>query len=262
MNERGARRYALLHVICVLTKVTHDNNFTLEPGGIRLRRVAAAPGWWQIGDLKFCLTSFRGVAQKLLVFHIFWWLMNSMRVVSDKQGDYLPCEEGGDNAEPTENKTDYRNVSILWVLMSGAGFLADAYDLFVINIAVDIMARCSHEQPLTIAMISTVKSMAVAGAIVGQIAFGSLADIIDRRRIFIITCYLVMVGSVLSGLAVDSRTFGIYSQIATWRFVLGVGIGGEYPLSAAITAESSRHGSEIRNLAMVQCAPLMFLIPI
>jgi hypothetical protein len=185
--------------------------------------------------------------------------MTAMRVVSDKQGDYLPFEEGGDSTEPIENKTEHRNVSILWVLMSGAGFLADAYDLFVINIAVDIMARCSHEQPLTIVMISTVKSMAVAGAIVGQIVFGSLADIIGRRRIFIITCYLVIVGSVLSGLAVDSRSFGIYSQIATWRFVLGVGIGGEYPLSAAITAESSRYGSEIRNLATVQCAPVKFL---
>jgi hypothetical protein len=195
----------------------------------------------------------------ILAFYIFWWLMNAMRIVSDKQGDYLPCEKGGDSAEPTENNTVNRNVSVLWVLMSGAGFLADAYDLFVINIAVDIMAQCSHEQPLTIAMISTVKSMAVAGAIVGQVVFGSLADIIGRKRIFIITCYLVMVGSVLSGLAVDSRTFGIYSQIAIWRFVLGVGIGGEYPLSAAITAESSRHGSEIRNLAMVQCAPVMLL---
>jgi MFS family permease len=185
--------------------------------------------------------------------------MNAMRVVFDKQGDYVPCEKGGDSAEPTESKTGHRNVSMLWLLMSGAGFLADAYDLFVINIAVDIMARCSHEQPLTIPMISTVKSMAVAGAIVGQIAFGNLADIIGRRRIFIITCYLVIAGSVLSGLAVDSRIFGIYSQIATWRFVLGVGIGGEYPLSAAITAESSHHGSEIRNLAMVHCAPVTFL---
>lgn len=178
--------------------------------------------------------------------------MQSGGTVAKAHVSYTPCEGGTDATEPREelsHKTQH--VSFLWVLMSGAGFLADAYDLFVINIAVDIMARCPYKQPLTMATISTVKSMAVGGAIIGQILFGTLADIIGRKQIFIATCYLVMLGCILSGLAVDSQVFGIYSQVALWRFLLGVGIGGEYPLSAAITAESSHSGAEIRNLAMV-----------
>lgn len=35
------------------------------------------------------------------------------------------------------------------VLISGAGFLADAYDLFVINIVVDLMSKDSYYQELT-----------------------------------------------------------------------------------------------------------------
>ena len=45
--------------------------------------------------------------------------------------------------------------------------------------------------------------------------------------------------------------FGIYSQLAFWRFILGIGIGGEYPLSASITSESSAKADVTRNLAMV-----------
>jgi PHS family inorganic phosphate transporter-like MFS transporter len=138
------------------------------------------------------------------------------------------------------------------VLISGAGFLADAYDLFVINIAADLMSRCEYKQSLTSSTKGLVKSMAVAGAIVGQVGFGVFADLIGRKRVFIATCALVIAGALLSGLVTDAAgSFGIYSQLALWRFVLGVGVGGEYPLSAAITTESSASGSEIRNLAMV-----------
>jgi hypothetical protein len=30
INGRGARSYAVLHVFCVLTKVTHHSNFKVE----------------------------------------------------------------------------------------------------------------------------------------------------------------------------------------------------------------------------------------
>ena len=66
------------------------------------------------------------------------------------------------------------------------------------------------------------------------------------------TCSLVIVGAVLSAAAQDSPgSFGIYSQISLWRFILGVGVGGEYPLSAAVTSESSAQSEETRNLALV-----------
>lgn len=138
------------------------------------------------------------------------------------------------------------------VLISGAGFLADAYDLFVINIAVDLMAQCSYKNALTVSHKSTIKSMALAGSIVGQLGFGSIADLIGRKRVFVATCGIVILGAILSACAVDSGgSFGLFSQVSLWRFWLGVGVGGEYPLSAAVTTESSQKGSEIRNLAMV-----------
>ena len=62
-------------------------------------------------------------------------------------------------------------------LIALAGFLADAYDLFVINVAVDIMSEEPYNERLTTGMKATVKSMALVGAIFGQLFFGSLADV-------------------------------------------------------------------------------------
>ena len=137
------------------------------------------------------------------------------------------------------------------IVLTGAGFLADAYDLFVINIVVDIMDQVSYKQELTDNMKATIKAMALIGAVVGQVFFGSCADLIGRRTIFITTCTLVIFAALMSATVTDSETFGIYSQLALWRFWLGVGVGGEYPLSAAITSESASPETRIRSLAMV-----------
>eukprot|EP00597_Dinobryon_sp_UTEXLB2267_P003690 CAMPEP_0170058874 /NCGR_PEP_ID=MMETSP0019_2-20121128/1332_1 /TAXON_ID=98059 /ORGANISM="Dinobryon sp., Strain UTEXLB2267" /LENGTH=434 /DNA_ID=CAMNT_0010263921 /DNA_START=375 /DNA_END=1679 /DNA_ORIENTATION=- len=94
--------------------------------------------------------------------------------------------------------------------------------------------------------------MALVGAVVGQIGFGSIADMIGRRRVFIMTCSMVIFGAVMSATVQNtSGSFGIFSQLTFWRFILGVGIGGEYPLSASITSESSQSQDVVRNLAMV-----------
>jgi MFS family permease len=65
-----------------------------------------------------------------------------------------------------------------------------------------------------------------------------------------VTCFLVIIGAILSATAVNN-SFGIYTQLCIYRFILGVGVGGEYPLSASITSESSSDTQQARNLAMV-----------
>lgn len=117
---------------------------------------------------------------------------------------------------------------------------------------VDIMNKVNYHEPLTNSMKSTVKTIALIGAVIGQLLFGSVADMIGRRKIFIVTCVLVIAGALLSATVQDSSgSFGIYSQLCVWRFLLGVGVGGEYPLSASITSESNNGYSKQKNLALV-----------
>jgi PHS family inorganic phosphate transporter-like MFS transporter len=152
----------------------------------------------------------------------------------------------------TTTTTDENSFNLSKVIISGVGFLADAYDLFVINVVVDLMSKENYHQPLTNATKATIKAMALIGAIIGQLVFGATADLIGRRRVFIATCSMVIIGALMSSTIANTRgEFGIYSQLIFWRFFLGVGVGGEYPLSASITSESSGDLDRGRNLSMV-----------
>jgi len=137
------------------------------------------------------------------------------------------------------------------VLLSGLGFLADSYDIWVINIVSDIMQLEPYAERPTDTLVSNVKASLIAGTVVGQLFFGWAADKFGRKKMFVLTCLLVVLGSLASALVQDRTDFGIYSQLCVCRFLLGVGIGGEYPLAATITSESSVTGYRGRDLATV-----------
>jgi len=109
--------------------------------------------------------------------------------------------------------------------VSGAGFLADAYDIFVVNVAIDIMRSCKYSQSLSTSKNAILKSISLIGAIVGQVTFGAAADVFGRKKLFIVTCCMVIFGSIASSLIQDNMIVGIYDQLTIYRFILGIGIG-------------------------------------
>lgn len=73
---------------------------------------------------------------------------------------------------------------------------------------------------------------------VGQLLFGVLADKFGRTRLYGVELVIV----IFSTLGVASASEGVNSMnflawLLVWRFMMGVGIGAEYPLSAVITTE-------------------------
>lgn len=86
---------------------------------------------------------------------------------------------------------------------------------------------------------ASVASAALVGSILGQIIAGSMADVFGRKKIFVITAALITIGSFGSACCLDTPYLTIYGQICCWRFLLGAGVGGEYPLAATVTSESS-----------------------
>lgn len=98
-----------------------------------------------------------------------------------------------------------------------------------------------------------VTMMAVLGALTGQLLFGLLGDELGRRPTFVLTALLTIFGTVLTACVTPRPVWGmdIWQQMMLCRFLMGVGVGGEYPTCSTITSESSSARDRGRNLAMV-----------
>lgn len=88
-----------------------------------------------------------------------------------------------------------------------------------------------------------VKVATPVGTVFGQLLFGWLADVLGRKRMYGIELMIIILGSFGQAVAGEARTVNILAVVILWRSVMGVGIGGDYPLSAVIPSEfaSTRH---------------------
>eukprot|EP00475_Leptophrys_vorax_P032428 TRINITY_DN49_c0_g1_i8.p1 TRINITY_DN49_c0_g1~~TRINITY_DN49_c0_g1_i8.p1 ORF type:complete len:471 (-),score=134.43 TRINITY_DN49_c0_g1_i8:79-1491(-) len=132
--------------------------------------------------------------------------------------------------------------------VASIGFFTDAYDLFVINLAIVILDRLygfSKDQD------SLIKTTVLVGAVCGQLLFGLAGDSIGRFTSWIATMTLIIVGAVGSAFAWGEAANTIAWCLGLWRLFLGIGIGGEYPLSSVVPAEASGNHSRGRNIALV-----------
>ncbi len=94
-------------------------------------------------------------------------------------------------------------------------------------------------------MIGLVGSTALLAAFVGSTVFGRIADIFGRKKIYGLEAAIMAVAAVGSALAPN------LIWLIAWRFVLGIGIGGDYPVSAVLMSEYSNRKNRGRLVSMV-----------
>ncbi|KAL1917600.1 uncharacterized protein VTP21DRAFT_3993 [Calcarisporiella thermophila] len=143
-------------------------------------------------------------------------------------------------------------------IVSGIGFFTDSYDLFAINL-VSLMFGWVYFQengnrtPSNID--TTIKISASIGTMIGQFLFGWLADKFGRKRMYGIELTIILIATIGQAVAGSSSTIPLWVIISFWRVVLGIGIGGDYPLSAVITSEfatTQRRGAMIAAVFAMQ----------
>lgn len=81
------------------------------------------------------------------------------------------------------------------------------------------------------------KAATPIGNIFGQFIFGWLADVFGRKRLYGVELLIIIVATFAQALAGQALATNVIGVIIAWRFILGVGIGGDYPLSAVISSE-------------------------
>jgi PHS family inorganic phosphate transporter-like MFS transporter len=141
-------------------------------------------------------------------------------------------------------------------LVAGVGFFTDAYDLFAINIASTMLGYVYNpKQKLNSNQDLGIKVSGPVGTLVGQLLFGWLADMVGRKRMCTYTeqCYqpaymlslfadgvelmIIIIATFGQALSGNGHAVSIIGVLVVWRFIMGVGIGGDYPLSAVISSE-------------------------
>ncbi|MGH9297458.1 MAG: MFS transporter [Acidimicrobiales bacterium] len=128
------------------------------------------------------------------------------------------------------------------ILVSGMGFFTDAYDLFVIS---TVAALVSTQWGLSTAVTSWVTGSAILGAFVGAFIFGRIADLLGRKTVYVTVAVIMIVGAMLSAVAPN-----VWFLVAA-RLVLGIGIGGDYPVSAVLMSEYSNRKDRGRHVGLV-----------
>jgi len=109
------------------------------------------------------------------------------------------------------------------------GWMLDAMDFLLFTFAIipiqqEFLAKSSTMGLLT--------SVALFAAAIGGIAFGTIADRIGRVRAMTFSILLYSIGT--AGLATSSALW----QLAAWRIVVGLGMGGEWSCGSVLVAET------------------------
>lgn len=116
----------------------------------------------------------------------------------------------------------------VWFL-SAMGIFLDGFDLFIIAVALPLLAEQFTVSP---AMLGLVSAAAPLGCIIGATIFGRFTDKLGRKTILLIDLMFFVVFAGLSALAWDIPSLIIF------RFLLGIGIGADYPVSSTYITEN------------------------
>lgn len=115
-------------------------------------------------------------------------------------------------------------------LTAGMGFFTDAYDLFIIGVVTSLLTPLWHLNTIDLMLLN---STALFAAVIGALLFGRLMDRLGRKTIYGIEAMLLTGGAILSAFAPNIWFLIIF------RFIVGIGVGGDYPMSGIIMSEYS-----------------------
>lgn len=125
------------------------------------------------------------------------------------------------------------------ILVAGVGFLTDSYDIFAINLGITMMSYVYWKGDMPASTTTLLKVSTSVGTVIGQIGFGTMADIVGRKKIYGLELIVMMTATVLQCTLGKSPAVSFVAVLAFYRVIMGIGIGGDYPLSSIITSEFS-----------------------
>ena len=129
------------------------------------------------------------------------------------------------------------------LVAGGLGWMLDAMDVMLYSL---VLAHLMRDLGMGKAEGGLLNSLTLLASAIGGLAFGFLADRVGRTRALMAS---ILVYSVASGACGLSQTI---VQLAICRFILGLGMGGEWTTGAALIAETWPAEHRAKALGLMQ----------
>jgi MFS family permease len=140
------------------------------------------------------------------------------------------------NTSPAQRKT---------LIAAGLGWMLDAFDVMLYSLVLATLMR-----PDTLGMSKStaglLNTFTLIASAIGSLVFGVLADRLGRRRML---SYSILTYSIFTFACGFSTTV---TMLAIFRFLLGLGMGGEWNSGAALVAETWPTAWRGRAFGLVQ----------
>jgi MFS family permease len=131
------------------------------------------------------------------------------------------------------------------LIAGGFGWMLDAMDVMLYSL---VLAYLIREFGMSTRTAGLLNSLTLGASAIGGFFFGVLADRIGRTRALMTSILVYSISSAACGLSHS------IPQLAIFRFLLGLGMGGEWSCGAALVAESWRAEHRGRALGLMQSA--------
>ena len=111
-----------------------------------------------------------------------------------------------------------------WMVLVGLGtvWILDGLEVTIVGTISSRLTEKGSGLEITDSQVGLAAAIYVAGACLGALFFGWLADRLGRKKLFLITLALYIVATVATAFS------GSFLMFAVFRFFTGAGIGGEY----------------------------------
>jgi MFS family permease len=129
------------------------------------------------------------------------------------------------------------------LLAAAMGWALDAFDAMLYSLVLALLMR---DLSMSKTVAGTLGTLTLLASGIGGVLFGFLADRIGRKQALMASILTYSVCSFASGLATSVRT------LAVARFVLGLGMGGEWNTGATLVAETWPTEFRAKAISMVQ----------
>src|ERR1700758_721501 len=129
------------------------------------------------------------------------------------------------------------------LLAAALGWMLDAFDTMLYAV---VLAYVMRDLGMSKALGGFLGTLTLLASGLGGPSFGFLADHIGRKRALMLSILTYSVCSFASGLATS------IAMLAVFRFILGLGMGGEWNTGATLVAETWPTQLRAKAIAVVQ----------